>query len=235
MGQCPIARVPGLRRRVQDGQPQRERQDHPVGWDDYWAKLTNGFIAGDAPDVFTDHLAKYPEFVSQQQLVALDETLTKDGFNVDQYQPGLADLWKGQDGKRYGLPKDFDTIAIFYNKKLATDAGVKEADLQNLTWNPQDGGTYEKMIAHLTVDESGKRGDEPGFDKSKIKVYGLGLNGGSGGGDGQTQWSMYTGSNNWTLHRQKSVGHPLQLRPGPLPADHRLVPLTHREGLHALG
>ena len=167
------------------------------GWDDYWAKLTNGFIAGDAPDVFTDHLAKYPEFVSQQQLVALDETLTKDGFNVDQYQPGLADLWKGQDGKRYGLPKDFDTIAIFYNKKLVTDAGVKEADLQNLQWNPQDGGTYEKTIAHLTVDESGKRGDEPGFDKSKIKVYGLGLNAGSGGGDGQTQWSMYTGSNNW--------------------------------------
>ena len=167
------------------------------GWDDYWAKLTNGFIAGDAPDVFTDHLSKYPEFVSQQQLVALDETLTKDGFNVDQYQPGLADLWKGQDGKRYGLPKDFDTIAIFYNKKLVSDAGVKEADLQNLTWNPTDGGTYEKTIAHLTVDESGKRGDEPGFDKSKIKVYGLGLDGGSGGGNGQTQWSMYTGSNNW--------------------------------------
>ena len=167
------------------------------GWDDYWSKLTNGFIAGDAPDVFTDHLSKYPEFVSQQQLVALDETLAKDGFNVDQYQPGLADLWKGQDGKRYGLPKDFDTVAIFYNKKLVSDAGVKEADLQNLTWNPTDGGTYEKTIAHLTVDESGKRGDEPGFDKSKIKVYGLGLDGGSGGGNGQTQWSMYTGSNNW--------------------------------------
>ena len=61
---------------------------------------------------------------------------TKDGFNVNQYQEGLADLWMGQDGKRYGLPKDFDTVAIFYNKKLIDDAGVKEADLQNLTWNP---------------------------------------------------------------------------------------------------
>ena len=131
---------------------------------------------------------------------------TKDGFNVDQYQPGLADLWKGQDGKRYGLPKDFDTIAIFYNKKLVTDAGVKEADLQNLTWNPTDGGTYEKIIAHLTVDESGKRGDEPGFDKSKIKVYGLGLNAGSGGADGQTQWSMYTGTNNWQFTDKPTWG-----------------------------
>ena len=94
------------------------------GWDDYWSKLTNGFVAGDAPDVFTNHLSKYPEFVTQQQLVPLDDTLTKDGFNVDQYQPGLADLWKGQDGKRYGLPKDFDTIALFYNKKLTDDAGL---------------------------------------------------------------------------------------------------------------
>jgi multiple sugar transport system substrate-binding protein len=167
------------------------------GWEDYWGKLTNGFVAGDAPDVFTDHLAKYPEFITQQQLVPLDDTLTKDGFNVNQYQEGLADLWKGPDGKRYGLPKDFDTVAIFYNKKLVADAGIEEADLQNLQWNPQDGGTYEKTIAHLTVDQNGKRGDEPGFDKSKVKVYGLGLDGGSGSGVGQTQWSTYTGSNNW--------------------------------------
>ena len=164
-------------------------------WDDYWGKITNGFVAGDAPDVFTDHLSKYGEFVSQDQLVPLDATLAKDGFNTNQYQPGLADLWVGQDGKRYGLPKDFDTTAIFYNESLVKDGGYAASDLQNLSWNPTDGGTYEKAIAHLTVDTSGKRGDEAGFDKSKIKVYGLGLDGGSGGnGAGQTQWSMYTGS-----------------------------------------
>ena len=53
------------------------------GWDDYWGKLTNGFVAGTAPDVFTDHLSKYPEFVSQEQLVPLDDTLKKDGFNTN--------------------------------------------------------------------------------------------------------------------------------------------------------
>ena len=167
------------------------------GWDDYWGKITNGFVAGDAPDVFTNHLSKYGEFVSQQQLVSLDATLAKDGFNTTQYQPGLADLWVGQDGKRYGLPKDFDTVAIFYNEKLASDGGYAAADLQNLAWNPQDGGTYEKVIAHLTQDTEGRRGDEPGFDKTKVKVYGLALTGSGGDNAGQTQWSMYTGSNNW--------------------------------------
>ncbi len=164
-------------------------------WDDYWGKITNGFVAGDAPDVFTDHLSKYGEFVSQDQLVPLDATLAKDGFDTNQYQPGLADLWVGQDGKRYGLPKDFDTTAVFYNQSLVKAGGYAASDLANLQWNPTDGGSYEKVIAHLTMDTSGKRGDESGFDKSKIKVYGLGLDGGSGGnGAGQTQWSMYTGS-----------------------------------------
>ena len=168
-------------------------------WDEYWSKLTNGFVAGDAPDVFTNHLSKYPEFVTNQQLVPLDATLEKDGFNVDQYQEGLADLWKGQDGKRYGLPKDFDTTAVFYNSKLVEDGGYDATQLAGLAWNPTDGGTYEKAIAHLTVDEAGVRGDEPGFNKDRVEVYGLGLDGGAGAGVGQTQWSMYTGSNDWTF------------------------------------
>ena len=169
------------------------------GWDDYWTKLTTGFVAGTAPDVFTNHLSKYPEFITQGQLLALDATLTKDGVNTSNFQAGLSDLWVGQDGKRYGLPKDFDTVAIFYNKALTKAAGVADSDLANLTWNPTDGGTYQKMIAHLTVDANGKRGDEAGFDKTKVKVYGLGLDGGSGGGNGQTQWSMYSGTTGWNF------------------------------------
>ncbi|HEY5821166.1 MAG TPA: sugar ABC transporter substrate-binding protein [Propionibacteriaceae bacterium] len=167
-------------------------------WDDYWSKITNGFVAGDAPDVFTDHLSKYGQFITDEQLFALDDTLTKDNFNVDQYQTGLADLWKGEDGKRYGLPKDFDTVGLFYNTKMVTDGGFTADQLGQLKWNPTDGGDFEKVVAHLTVDNNGVRGDEAGFDKSKVKVYGLGLDGGSGSGNGQTQWSMYTGSNGFT-------------------------------------
>src|SRR6185295_14707209 len=40
-----------------------------LGWDDYWTAISTGFVSGDAPDVFTDHLARYPEFVALQQLV----------------------------------------------------------------------------------------------------------------------------------------------------------------------
>ena len=42
------------------------------GWDDYWATLTNGFVAGNAPDMFTNHLTKYGDY-SNQRLMPLDE------------------------------------------------------------------------------------------------------------------------------------------------------------------
>lgn len=170
------------------------------GWDDYWNTLTSAFVSGTAPDVFTNHVSKYPDFVAQDQLLALDEEVADVDF--DQYAEGLADLWVAQDGKRYGLPKDWDTIAIFYNKNMVEDAGLTQADMDNLTWNPEDGGSYEDAIARLTIDKNGVRGDEPGFDKDGVKVYGLGLSE-SGGAVGQTQWSMYTGSTGWT-HTDKN-------------------------------
>jgi multiple sugar transport system substrate-binding protein len=68
------------------------------GWDDYWTTLTNGFVAGTAPDVFTDHLAKYPEFASKKQLLSLDDAVKTDKIDLGIYNEGLADLWVGQDG-----------------------------------------------------------------------------------------------------------------------------------------
>jgi len=53
------------------------------------------------------------------------------------------------------------------------------------------------MVAHLTIDEKGVRGDQPGFDKTNVKTYGLGSDGSGGGGWGQTQWSAFTGSAGW--------------------------------------
>lgn len=163
------------------------------GWDDYWTTLTNGMAAGNAPDVFTDHLAKYPDFIKTKQLLPLDDL----DADLSIYNKGLADLWVGQDDKRYGLPKDWDTVALFYNKDLTAKAGISDEQMSALTWNPDDGGTYEDVIAHLTVDENGVRGDEAGFDKGNVAVYGLGL-AGSGGGMGQTEWSYLTGTTGWT-------------------------------------
>ncbi|MBE8475089.1 ABC transporter substrate-binding protein [Streptomyces justiciae] len=163
-----------------------------MGWADYWTKLTASFIAGTEPDVFTDHIQKFGQFADLNVLEPLDDL----GIDDSAYQAGLGANWVGQDGHRYGAPKDWDTVALFYNKKLTEAAGLTADQLNSLSWNPKDGGTFEKAIAHLTVDRNGKRGDEPGFDKNHVKVYGL-ATGGAGDGDGQTTWSPFTASTGW--------------------------------------
>ncbi|KYK15781.1 MULTISPECIES: sugar ABC transporter substrate-binding protein [Streptomyces] len=172
-----------------------------LGWDDYWTKLTASFIAGTQPDVFTDHIQKFGQFADLKVLEPLDDL----GIDDSDYQPGLAASWLGEDGRRYGVPKDWDTVALFYNEKMVKDAGLDAADLNDLAWNPEDGGTFEKAIARLTVDEQGRRGDEPGFDKDNVKVYGLATNGG-GDGDGQTTWSHFAASAGWSYTGKERWG-----------------------------
>ncbi|MFD1718983.1 ABC transporter substrate-binding protein [Georgenia deserti] len=166
------------------------------GWDDYWQKLTAALVAGAGPDVFTDHVARYPEYVTRGALLDLETLEATDDVDPDDYYEGLADMWIGPDGGRYGVPKDFDTVALFYNKDLLAEAGLTEADMQNLTWNPQDGGTFEDVLARLTVDANGVRGDEEGFDPQNVVQYGLGSNG-AGSYQGQTEWSQYAFSTGW--------------------------------------
>ena len=167
-----------------------------VGWDDYWNKITTGFVSGENFDVFTSHVAFYPEFQASGQVLPLDDYIAADELDLSIYQDGLVELWQDPDGVQYGLPKDFDTIALFYNSQFTDAAGYTADDLASLTWNPEDGGTYEDLIAHLTIDANGVRGDEPSFDKNNVATYGLWMEA-SGGADGQTQWSFLTASLGW--------------------------------------
>ncbi len=168
------------------------------GWDDYWTSIQTGFVSGNAPDVFTDHLAKYPEFANKGQLVDIQPLIDQDKVDTSIYLKGLADLWV-KDGKRYGLPKDWDTIAVFYNADMFKKAGVDPAVMKDWTWNPKDGGTFEQTIAKLTLDKNGKNGLDPAFDKNNVVQYGF-LHEGGGSGVGQTQWSSYAVSNGWKVN-----------------------------------
>jgi multiple sugar transport system substrate-binding protein len=168
------------------------------GWNDYWNNIQTGMVAGTAPDVFTDHLAKYPEFAAKEQLVDIEPFVQRDGVDLSVYLGDLGDLW-ARDGKRFGLPKDWDTIAIAYNKDAVTAAGVTEDELNSMTWNLEDGGSFQETIAKLSIDENGNNGLSPDFDPTKVKQYGFIMDG-SSGAYGQTQWSWLTATTGWTFN-----------------------------------
>ncbi|PJJ70836.1 multiple sugar transport system substrate-binding protein [Diaminobutyricimonas aerilata] len=167
-----------------------------AAWSQYWTNLTTQIAAGSAPDVWVDQASYYPQFVENNQIVDIQPFVEEDDIDLDQYVEGMADLWKVDDA-RYGLPKDWDTMGLVYNKAALQAAGVDEASLSELTWNPQDGGTFGELIAKLTVDTQGRNGLDPAFDKNNVAVYGF-LPEWADGSQGQNGWGNLAHSNGWT-------------------------------------
>ena len=182
-------RHPGLRIRIQQ-----------QGWDDYWTTLSTGFVAETAPDVFTNHLSKYADLVANGLLEDLAPWIDRDGPLESSYVPGLYPMW-GRNGHQYGLPKDWDTVALAVNLDLARAAGLGDAELRSLDWNPRDGGSFGRAIARLTRDAAGRSALDAGFDKASVKVFGY-QNPGAGGMSGQTEWSPFAVSNGFRYQDQ---------------------------------
>lgn len=142
-----------------------------VPWGDYWNKLTTEMIAKKAPDVFTNHPTRFPQYSRQNQMLDLTPYIERDKVDLGQYYPQLVEAYK-RDGKIYGLPKDWDTIALVYNKDLVAKRGMQVPD--NLTWSPSgQGDTLLPLAQKLTVDRNGRNATEPGFDPDNVAVYGL--------------------------------------------------------------
>ena len=187
--QCAVAfekRNPGITIRITQS-----------GWGDYWTAISTGIISGTAPDVFTNHLAKYPELVKNEQLVDLAPFIRRDRFDPGVFTPGLFGIW-GRDGRQFGMPKDWDTIGLVVNMAVAKKAGVSLEQLQNMSWNPVDGGSFEQVVRRLTLDAHGNDATSAKFNKKNVALYGY-QNPGPGGMTGQTEWSHFAVSNGFSF------------------------------------
>ncbi|WP_037569204.1 ABC transporter substrate-binding protein [Phaeacidiphilus oryzae] len=163
--------------------------------DDYFTKLTAGFVAGDAPDAFQNSAQFFQSYASLHQLQPLDDYIKADKFDLSRFSVGV-NQWKYSDGQQYGLPLDWSAAGTYFNQTALTKAGYSAADVSKLNWNPDNGGTLGKMIAHLTIDDKGRRGDQPGFDKNHVKTYGFGEMAAKDF-TGQTTWSPLLSSTGW--------------------------------------
>lgn len=170
--------------------------------DDYFTKLTAGFVGGTAPDAFQNSVQYFQAYAAQHQLLPLDDLIARDKFDLKRFSVGV-DSWKFTDGKQYALPLDWSATGLYYNVDAITKAGYQPEDLAKLTWNPDDGGTFEKVAAHLSVDENGVRGDQPGFDKDHVATYGTGQLA-SRDFIGESTWSSFAMTTGWRLADKQS-------------------------------
>ena len=98
----------------------------------YDAKLLTLVAGKIAPDIVHMTQQNFPFYASKGLLMDLNPIIARDrGFNVNDYFEQVLDGLRYQD-KLLGLPSDFSTIALVYNKKLFDQAGVPYPDK---TWD----------------------------------------------------------------------------------------------------
>lgn len=127
-------------------------------WDSYWTKLDTLFAGGTPPDVFAMDAPLYLDWQSRDVLLNLQPYINKTSGFLDNFYPQTLAGYKLSDGY-YGLPRDFQTIVLFYNKDMFDAAGVAY---------PTDKWTWDDLRAaaiKLTKDNNGDgKTDQYGFD-----------------------------------------------------------------------
>lgn len=104
------------------------------GWADYWTSLEAAATGGSLPDTFWMHSNNIYYYASNGQLLDLNKYI-KDSKDIDlaNYPKGLDEIYN-LDGKQYAIPKDYDTIGLWYNKKMFDEAGVSYPNA-DWTWD----------------------------------------------------------------------------------------------------
>lgn len=95
----------------------------PSSWDEYWTKLEAGATGGSIADVFWMNGPNIMKYADGDVLMDISDRIKEDNIDTGKYPEALVELYN-VDGKQYAIPKDFDTIGVWYNKKIFDEAGV---------------------------------------------------------------------------------------------------------------
>lgn len=129
--------------------------DHPgvkietqvTPWNEYWTKLEAAAQGGALPDVFWMHSNQFYKYVNAGVLLDLTDL----NLDYSPYPSGITALYNFN-GSQWAVPKDYDTIALAYNKELFDKAGIAYPD-DTWTWD-----TLRETAKKLTDPENGVYG-----------------------------------------------------------------------------
>lgn len=125
--------------------------------DQYMDVLKTRLIGEAAPDVFFLDAVEAPLMMSSGSLEPLDRYLTQEEVDLADFVPSLLKAFK-YNGSIYGLPKDFSSLALFYNQTFFKAA--------NLTEPPTTWEQLRLLSKKLTIDNN---------RNGRIERYGLGI------------------------------------------------------------
>jgi len=126
-------------------------------WDSYWTKLKTLLAANTPPDVFAIDAPYYLDYQSKGTLLHLQPYIDADPTVLNGIYPQTLLAYQTPSGY-YGIPRDFQTIVLFYNKDMFDAAGLPYPTA-SMTWEE-----LRTTAKQLTKDLNGD---------GKIEQYGF--------------------------------------------------------------
>jgi multiple sugar transport system substrate-binding protein len=130
---------------------------------DYPTKMRANVASNTVPDVFYLQPSMSSEYISAGKLLNLSPYMARDGVKASDYYSALINPFVCSSGQVYGLPKDWNSLGVFYNKQMFQAAGLPlpsanwtwsdlQNDAQKLTKNPGTPNSVYGIV--LTADLS---------------------------------------------------------------------------------
>lgn len=129
-------------------------------FDQYWTKLQTQATGNDLPDVFWMNGPHVDLYATEGKLQDMAEI---PGFDPSPFPDAMNELYT-VDGTQWAIPKDFDTIGLWYNQDILHRADVDDPDA-SWTWD-----TYREASTTITTALGGERiwGTAGGFDGQAV-------------------------------------------------------------------
>ncbi|EET58273.1 ABC transporter, solute-binding protein [Marvinbryantia formatexigens DSM 14469] len=138
-----------------------------IKWDEYWTMLEAGAQGGSLPDVFWMHSNESERYMSNDMLLDLtDKIAESDAIDPANYPEDIWGLYTYND-KYYAVPKDVDTIALWYNKTMFDEAGL---DYPTTDWTWDD---MFEAAKKLTKEDGSQYGLAIRSDNNQAGYYNL--------------------------------------------------------------
>ena len=140
-----------------------------IPYPNYQEKLQAEFTSGTGPDIFWVNTPWLSTWIKDGLLANLAPDIKKAHIDMSQYIPALVSLHTYH-GAIYGLPKDWDTIAVYYNENYFAKHHIPVPT--SWSWNTSNGGSFLHVLQEATIDSNGNNALSPRFNPASVATYG---------------------------------------------------------------
>jgi len=98
-------------------------KSNTIQWADFYQRVPAAVQAGQGPDVGVMHLDQLATHAARNIIIPLDDLAKEIGLTADDFTQNVWDAGIYHD-KRYGIPLDVHSLAMYYNKDHFKKAGI---------------------------------------------------------------------------------------------------------------